>query len=591
MMALDSKPPDFYELVKKWVFEHFGIPGLLGLAVLAAAFWVYKNWDKVKTWPGIASILAYLRRRWVPKADPNRFSVMVAHLEKDAQMEHERLIVAALEEFEGVQTLRLDRTIRLEGPVPEAAEKRGQKKAQRYLQISGASVLIWGIVLKRGDRTVYKLYWTPAAGGERKPERYAAPLAEAQLRLPEVFWGDLAEILRLQITSAAAEFAAQEGRYLADRLPPFIARVKKLLEASAGRPGWDADAKGRTLGILAYALYTLGEQSGQNKPLEEAVTALQEALKELTRERVPLDWAGTQNNLGIALRILGERESGTARLEEAVKAYQESLKERTRERAPQDWAMTQNSLGNALLRLGERESGTARLEEAVKAFQEALKEFSREWVPRDWAMTQNNLGNALLRLGERESGTVLLEEAVTTYREALKEQSRERVPLDWAMTQNNLGLALQSLGEREIGTARLEEAVKAYQEALKERTRERVPRDWAMTQNNLGTALAILGERESGTERLEEAVKAYLKALKERTRERVPLQWALTQNNLGNAFLRLGERESGMQRLEDAVKSYQAALEVFEPSQASYYVEGTKANLQNAEALLRERRR
>ena len=39
-------------------------------------------------------------------------------------------------------------------------------------------------------------------------------------------------------------------------------------------------------------------------------------MKEHTRERVPLDWAMTQNNLGNALRVLGERESGTARLDE-----------------------------------------------------------------------------------------------------------------------------------------------------------------------------------------------------------------------------------------------------------------------------------
>ena len=45
----------------------------------------------------------------------------------------------------------------------------------------------------------------------------------------------------------------------------------------------------------------------------------------MTRARVPLDWAATQNNLGIALRTLGERESGTARLEEAVAAYREAL--------------------------------------------------------------------------------------------------------------------------------------------------------------------------------------------------------------------------------------------------------------------------
>jgi hypothetical protein len=42
---------------------------------------------------------------------------------------------------------------------------------------------------------------------------------------------------------------------------------------------------------------------------------------EYTRERVPLEWAATQTNLGAALLRLGERESGTARLEQAVAAY------------------------------------------------------------------------------------------------------------------------------------------------------------------------------------------------------------------------------------------------------------------------------
>ena len=45
---------------------------------------------------------------------------------------------------------------------------------------------------------------------------------------------------------------------------------------------------------------------------------------------------------------LGERESGTARLEEAVAAYRAALEERTRERVPLRWAATQNNLGNAL---------------------------------------------------------------------------------------------------------------------------------------------------------------------------------------------------------------------------------------------------
>jgi tetratricopeptide (TPR) repeat protein len=120
-----------------------------------------------------------------------------------------------------------------------------------------------------------------------------------------------------------------------------------------------------------------------------------------------------------------QRESGRARLEEAIAAYREALKERTRERIPLDWAATQFNLGNALLELGRRESGTARLEEAIAAYREALKERTRERVPLDWAATQFNLGLALQDLGRRESGTARLEEAIATYREALKEWTPE----------------------------------------------------------------------------------------------------------------------------------------------------------------------
>ena len=75
-------------------------------------------------------------------------------------------------------------------------------------------------------------------------------------------------------------------------------------------------------------------------------------------------------NLGLALWRLGERESGTARLEEAVAAYRDALQETTRDRVPLQWAQTQNNLGTALETLGEREGGTARLEEAVAAYRD-----------------------------------------------------------------------------------------------------------------------------------------------------------------------------------------------------------------------------
>ena len=80
-------------------------------------------------------------------------------------------------------------------------------------------------------------------------------------------------------------------------------------------------------------------------------------------------------------------------------AFTEALKERTRERVPLDWASTQSNLGNVLVTLGKRERGTERLEQAVTACTEALKEITRERVPLDWAGTQNNLGAALTTLG------------------------------------------------------------------------------------------------------------------------------------------------------------------------------------------------
>ncbi|HTR16762.1 MAG TPA: hypothetical protein VMI52_06995, partial [Acetobacteraceae bacterium] len=126
-----------------------------------------------------------------------------------------------------------------------------------------------------------------------------------------------------------------------------------------------------------------------------------DALQERTRERVPLAWAMTQNNLGNALSTLGERESGTARLEEAVEAYRDALQERTRELVPLDWAMTQNNLGTALSTLGERESGTARLEEAVAAYDAALTVFVPAQADYYTDGCRANQAKALALLAER----------------------------------------------------------------------------------------------------------------------------------------------------------------------------------------------
>ncbi len=137
------------------------------------------------------------------------------------------------------------------------------------------------------------------------------------------------------------------------------------------------------------------------------------------------DWAqdadergAALNDLAISLKTLGARESGTARLEEAVTAYRAALGERTRERVPLDWAMTQNNLDAALKTLGQRDSGTARLEEAVTAYRAALEERTRERVPLDWAFTQGNLGNVEIAFFDKTNDSTHLETAEAHVRKA-----------------------------------------------------------------------------------------------------------------------------------------------------------------------------
>jgi hypothetical protein len=161
-------------------------------------------------------------------------------------------------------------------------------------------VLIWGTIVRKTP----KIYWT-ATHGEKKPS--FIPLAEADFRLPEVFWNDFLQILQLLIAKLDAEFQAARGRYVADRLPPFINRVRKLLKESSGDHGWNADERYATRMILAGAQVVFGKQSGKNEPLEEAVAAYRAALAVFERSQHAYFIAGTKKNLKKANILIQQR--------------------------------------------------------------------------------------------------------------------------------------------------------------------------------------------------------------------------------------------------------------------------------------------
>ncbi|MGF6489144.1 tetratricopeptide repeat protein [Pseudomonas frederiksbergensis] len=598
-------------------------------ALLVAGVLAWQNWDKVTQAPGVREALTSLRELLpLPQANPERFSIAIARLENDKDDSHRRLIRdSLLDQFSKneIEVLLFDRRISIgSSEKPQAAVREGHERAKSLLDRSNAQVVIWGEALHTNADAPMRLHWTTNSGVklEKTSEKYQP--VSGSYDLPQLFRSDLNGVLALLASSQAASFSEQDGKFVADRLKPFIERVRGLIASDLVSGARQASLQM----VLGDALMTYGDQSGdnvallearkayqealskfsrQNEPqqwaeiqcnlatilamsgrreagtiqLEQAVAIYQDVLSDYPRAQAPLDWATMQNNLGAMLLTIGEREGETAQLEKAVVVFQEALKEATRKRAPLEWATTQSNLGTALMALGERETGTARVEQAVTAYKLALTERARERVPLDWAATQNNLGDALLVLGDRGTGTALQEQAVAAFQEALKERTRERVPMKWASTQNSLGNAFIALGKRESGTAHLERAVSAHQEALKEYTREHAPLGWATTQNNLGTALALLGKRETGTMRLEQAVSAYQEALKVRTREYLPLKWAATQNNLGYVLLELGVREKKKKRLEQAAATFEAVLREFTrdeiPSSFDFAIHGLNA--------------
>ena len=484
-------------------------------------------------------------RKPPPPVAKAAFAILVADLEDDTNQSQTHRIRDSLEtQFHGrgdIQILPRHETLALPSRDDLQTELDAAAAIGRaWLKEQNASVLVWGEVVEHNR--VLRLRFLPAEG-DGSAKSYAL---SQTMELPADFGGDLGGVLAAQAVIQIAPVYDSAGKALANLIAPVVDRLKPLAEKPPA--SFSDETRADLWNAYAAGEGRLGEERGDNARLASAIAFYKKALAIWTREKVPLDWAMTQNNLGLALSTLGGRESGTARLEEAVAAYRAALQERTRDKVPLQWAMTQNNLGTALGELGDRESSTARLEEAVAAFRAALLERTREKVPLDWAMTQDNLGHALSILGKRESGTARLEEAVAAFRAALLERTREKVPLDWAMTHNNLGAALWALGERESGTARLEEAVAAYRAALLEWTRERVPLDWAMTQNNLGTALWTLGEREAET-----------------------------------------DRAKGCATLKTAREYYAASLEVRRQAGASYFVERTQGNIAGLDGVMARR--
>jgi tetratricopeptide (TPR) repeat protein len=227
------------------------------------------------------------------------------------------------------------------------AEAAAVKTGLGWLAKRKADVLVFGEVLPKGE--AFNLHFLSSG---REPNFTATSFRLETGLLRQDFEEAAASQLQAVALAAVRPATEEEGKYLVKTLRPVVAQLKRIAESPP--PGISPSGMATMQFALGQALSVIGNQAGDNRALQKAVEAYREALKEWTRERVPLDWAGTQNNLGNALGALGERESGTETLQKAVEAYREALKEWTKEAAPYWHNIAQQNLDRANASLTQR---------------------------------------------------------------------------------------------------------------------------------------------------------------------------------------------------------------------------------------------
>ena len=100
----------------------------------------------------------------------------------------------------------------------------------------------------------------------------------------------------------------RSGEVLAALIAPLVAKLKPL---AGNPPAGSRMRRVRNSGMpMQPESSALARSAGRMRAWRQLSHFTRETLSVRTRERVPLDWAETQNNLGNALSRLGERESG-----------------------------------------------------------------------------------------------------------------------------------------------------------------------------------------------------------------------------------------------------------------------------------------
>jgi tetratricopeptide (TPR) repeat protein len=274
-----------------------------------------------------------------------------------------------------------------------------------------------------------------------------------------------------------------------------VEHCRSLLSADA-REENKAMSPGNSSDILRKNTLGQFEAQGYDSQILETVReSLENALTEDYRRQTPLDWATTQDHLGIVLATLAQSRGDAGLLQRSIQAFNNALEEWHQENTPRQWASTQFNLATVLQVSGQQRGDSKILKQSVDAYTSTLTEWTREKTPQQWASTMFNLGITFHIHGTLLKGNRTFQKSVVAYKNALAELNADRDPLELTITHNNRAAVLQSLGESEQNPERLQEAIRSYETALTVCQEQQLPIHLAvMIKANLATSRNELAE-------------------------------------------------------------------------------------------------
>lgn len=429
-----------------------------------------------------------------------RIEIRVAPLTGEDGAKHAGAIVRALARRKGIRTKALRKPFKVNPDAsPAEQEKAFEAAARRALAGADADLLIWGETPVPGLALHLKFIsfatWDDAPPGEFSPGTL--------LPLP-IDIGD-AEADFLHATVLAATVPKSEGKAaaLVRDLPLALENAQALLDDMPADLTIHEKAWLRV--CHANALTTVAVGRGDTSLYQRAAEAYRGCLEAFSEDETPVEWAAIQKNLGAVLQAVAERIDQEARsggaatgiqsqevLGEAADAFGAALKVLSMNEHPFEWAAAQNRLGEVLYRLDFESGDIEMLKHSIAAYQSALQVYTRAKTPMRWAEVMNNFAQVTQVLGEQLKNAEALEKAAQACRAALEVRTKAEVPLLWAATQNNLGSALFLLGKMTTNAAHLEGAAEAFDLAgglYRARGMEKMA---AITEKNLGRVNQLL---------------------------------------------------------------------------------------------------